>query len=255
MVVPAMNGPDDEQRTAVATFTIRFPQVDAAGIVFYPRYFEMIAHSFPWLPLEAPPYALETQFLKPNRLGDRLNLELECAADTQSWTVNGIMSGETHFTMRSVSAGDAGENVFPEAAFETEGTTIGGWSVGKDGRLLLSRSFEMVNVAIEEWFEHTLGLPFHELHVGRKTGIPTARFGTSVRKLPQQGSSVVVRIQPTRIGNRSMGFTSWIACDDEWLIRNEQVIVFVRMLDDGYELMQIPDGIRRAFARQLEGNV
>ena len=98
MVVAAMNGKDGDLRTAAATFAIRFPQVDAAGIVFYPRYFEMVASSFPWLPLNAPPYVIETQFLKPNRLGDRLHLEVEASADSRSWSVTGLMSGETHFS-------------------------------------------------------------------------------------------------------------------------------------------------------------
>ena len=143
---------------------------------------------------------------------------------------------------------------FPKTAFESDRATIGDWSVGKDGRLLLSRSFELVNVAIEEWFEDALGLPFHELHVGRRTGIPTARFRTSVQALPKAGSTVTVRIWPTKIGNRSMSFTSWIVSENESLIRNEQVIVFVRMLDGGYELMSIPDGIRRQFASRLTGS-
>ena len=235
MVVAAMNGPGDKPRTSAATFTIRFPQVDAAGIVFYPRYFEMIARCFPWLPLDAPPYVVDTQFLKPNRLGDQLNLEVEAAANSRCWSVDGMMMGETHFTMRSMPIDDLGEAGMPRYSFETASVPVGDCSVGKDGKLLLSRSFELVNVAIEEWFEDSLGLPFHELHVGRKTGIPTARFSTSVRCLPTAGSTVTVGIRPTKIGNRSMQFTSWIASDDDWLIRNDQVVVFVRMLDGDYE--------------------
>ena len=249
-----MNGPGGGRRTSTAKFTIRFPQIDAAGIVFYPRYFEMIAHSFPWLHPETTPSVIETRFLKPNRLGDQLQLEIAAAPDCSAWTINGTMSGETHFTMQSIGAAGERDHVIPEAAFETERVAIGDWSVGSDGRLQLSRSFELVNVAIEEWFEHTLGMPFQELHVGRKTGIPTVSFRTVTRKLPRAGTTVTVGIRPTKIGNRSMSFTSWITGDEGWLIQNDQVIVFVRMLDAGYELMRIPDGIKRAFAGQLEAN-
>ena len=57
--------------------TLRFPQIDPAGIMFYPRYFEIALRRFPVLPFSAPPYTLTTQFIRPNRLGDTLDLSLQ----------------------------------------------------------------------------------------------------------------------------------------------------------------------------------
>ena len=248
------NNPADRQQVASAANTIRFPQVDPAGIVFYPRYFEMVARSFPWLSLDRPPFGIETRFLKPNRLGDQLTLKVESGADCTDWSVSGVMSGDTYFSMCSTRESFTADASIAGATFETAEFTIGDWCAGANGRLQLSRSFELLNVAIEEWFEESLGLEFHALHVGRKVGIPTAQFRTSVRNLPKSGSAVTIRIRPTNIGNRSMRFTSWLVSGTEWQIRNEQVIVFVRMLDDSYELMHIPDEIRQPFSRQLDDN-
>lgn len=72
--------------------TVRFAHVDAAGIVFYPRYFEMLnelierwfaedlGHSFAEIHRErkfgTPTTGLETRFLRPSRLGDVIRFEL-----------------------------------------------------------------------------------------------------------------------------------------------------------------------------------
>jgi 4-hydroxybenzoyl-CoA thioesterase len=75
---------------------VRFAHVDAAGIVFYPRYFEMLNQVVEeWFEAElgtsfrdlhvdgsngVPAVRVETDFLRPSRLGDRLGFELSVAA-------------------------------------------------------------------------------------------------------------------------------------------------------------------------------
>ena len=76
----------------VVTQTVRFAHVDAAGIVFYPRYFELlnatveeyfareIGVGFAQMHLErklgVPTVDLAAQFSAPSRLGDNLDFEL-----------------------------------------------------------------------------------------------------------------------------------------------------------------------------------
>jgi 4-hydroxybenzoyl-CoA thioesterase len=70
---------------------IRFAHVDAAGIVFYPRYFELLnaavedwfaamGRDFATLHLDqrigTPTVALECQFIAPGRLGDPLSIDI-----------------------------------------------------------------------------------------------------------------------------------------------------------------------------------
>ncbi|WP_106373358.1 acyl-CoA thioesterase [Vreelandella songnenensis] len=75
---------------------VRFQHCDPAGIVFYPRYFEMINsvvedwfeevlhHDFNHLHVETgqgvPTVSIETQFHAPSRLGERLRFELAVEA-------------------------------------------------------------------------------------------------------------------------------------------------------------------------------
>ena len=74
-------------------FLVRFAHVDPAGIVFYPRYFEMLsAATEDWcaqsLGLDyasmhfehrcgVPTVRIESEFYKPSRLGDELTIRLQ----------------------------------------------------------------------------------------------------------------------------------------------------------------------------------
>lgn len=76
----------------VVTVPIRFQHCDPAGIVFYPRYYEMLnavvedwfeaglGLSFRQMHLDdgvgVPAVSIETRFLRPSRLGDRVDFTL-----------------------------------------------------------------------------------------------------------------------------------------------------------------------------------
>lgn len=82
-------------KTFAIEITVRFAHVDAAGIVFYPRYLEMVNEtverwfeealgvSFSELHVVrrhgAPTKRVVADFLKPSRLGDRLSFTLRLA--------------------------------------------------------------------------------------------------------------------------------------------------------------------------------
>lgn len=234
--------------------TIRFPQTDPAGIVFYPRYFELVFRHFPGLPFARPPLAIRTHFLRPNRLGDELMLECRHDPDRGDWSVTGRMNGADCFTMESrpVLPSLPADAHRPERpAFTSDAGELNSWALDQHGRLHLSRYFEFLNMAIEEWLEDVLELKFHEMHVGRKVGIPTVQFDTRVAALPAAGERLSIWIRPTEIGSRALTFTSWLVKNGRCLVQNEQVVVFVRMLADGYESIAIPDDIRSVLLEQL----
>lgn len=233
---------------------IRFPQVDPAGIVFYPRYFEMVQRAFPALPINRFPCGVKTQFLRPNRFGDRIELSLECGDTAADWLVAGRMNGEKHFSMSpiDVEAADGILVASMSAPFATAEMDVGEWCVGRDGHMHLSRYFEFLNMAIEAWFEDALDLPFAELHVGRKIGIPTVQFDTRIVSMPRLDDRVSIHIRPDRLGRRAMTFTSWLVGNGHCHVVNEQVVVFVRMLSEGHESIDIPDYIRSGFERHRD---
>jgi acyl-CoA thioesterase FadM len=250
-VVQAMTSTGSEIAADLRRVTIRFPQCDPAGIVFYPRYFEMLLRQFPDSPLARTPLAVSTRFFRSNRLGDRIGLEFN---DGDDWSYVGSMDGEPCFSMTPMrDAGRLADDAHcpDDAAFRTTDEVLGDWALDRNGRLHLSRYFEFLNMAIEEWLADTLDLPFHELHVGRSVGIPTVRFDTTVRELPPGGATVSTWIRPTKLGTKSLTFTSWFVADERCVVENEQVIVFVEMQDEGFESIEIPDYIARAFSSQL----
>ncbi len=120
------------ERGAAVTFSfsqkVLFKHCDPAGIVFYPRYFEMMndcVEAFFSDALDAPfeklhlsggvPTAqIETRFTKPSRHGDELTLNLEITR-----------TGATSMTYRMTAF--CGE----EQRFETVATLV---NVGADGR-------------------------------------------------------------------------------------------------------------------------
>ena len=245
---------DNKPQSADREVTIRFPQIDAAGIVFYPRYFEMALRHFPDCPLSSAPIAVTTEFIRPNRLGDVLELEYHYVSN-DDWSLTGRVEGRSCFRMTPKSdVKPLAENAHrpDRPAFNTGEEVLGDWALDRHGRLHLSRYFEFLNMAIEEWIEDTLDMPFHSLHVGRRVGIPTVQFDTVVTELPIGGASVSTWIRPEKLGERAMTFTSWFVADDKCVIENRQVVVFVEMQDEGYASIRIPGNIADAFAAQID---
>ncbi len=235
--------------------TIRFPHVDNAGIVFYPRYIELLHKHFPGLPIFDTPTAFSMEFRRPNRLGDKLDIVSDYEAGRREWSVTGRMRDDVYFSVGPLSpdsltatkVAPAGGNIFA-----TSDITVGEWMSDRQGSMSLSRYFETLNVAVEKWFETTLDLPFYQLHVDRRVGIPTVRFRVNCQALPKAGDTVTMLVRPVRIGGRSMTFRSWLVRDDDCLVETEQVIVFVHMQENDYETIEIPKYVRDAFAAQLE---
>lgn len=253
--MPSLSVGKRKANAQVRPVTIRFPHVDNAGIVFYPRYIELLQKHFPDLPIFTTPAAFTIEFRRPNRLGDKIEIVSDYAKGYDEWSVAGRMDSADHFTVRPLST-DAAMNPARDFAandksFATEDIRIGEWMSDRHGHMYLSRYFETFNVCVEKWFESTLDLPFYQLHVDRRVGIPTVRFQTNCRELPRTGDNVTVHFRPIRIGSRSMTSRSWMVRDGECLVETEQVIVFVQMQENGYETIEIPEYVRDAFAMQL----
>ena len=237
-----------EPRVAV----VRFAHVDAAGIVFYPRYFEIAAATFPELAPPDAPFELETEFRKATPLGTRISLAVEAATD--GWRLTGMLEQDVHFTMRyrrQRTATLGQEDHQPERpAFCSDPMPVRDWAAGPNGRLHLSRYYELVNSAVEQWFERALHTPFPRLHQ-EHASIPTVMLATRCRGLPRLEEEVRIWIRPGRIGGRSVHFDSWLVGPDGCLAQTSQVIVFAGIGPGGLHSIAIPRALRQAFAAQL----
>lgn len=97
--------------------TVRFAHVDAAGIVFYPRYFEMLngavedwfvamgldfrAMHLHWR-MGVPTVRLDCEFLAPSELGDELTVQITpTRVGTSSCTIEYLVTGGDEVRLRA----------------------------------------------------------------------------------------------------------------------------------------------------------
>ena len=244
--------------------TIRFSHIDAANVVFYPRYFELLSELFAELPFDDVPFAMQTNFIKPNYLGDEILVGFEDSRLDKSvseqetpggeWSFTGRMGGTPHFSIQSLPYEKMPLN--PAAhrpglpAFQSAPIRIARWTTDASGYLQVSRFFELANLAVEQWFAESLGLTFRDLHADRRDGIPTVRMRTHCRELPRMGDTTTMWIRPTKIGGKSLTYTSWLVREDDCLLQNEQTIVFVELHGDHFKTMRIPRDLRERLEAQ-----
>jgi 4-hydroxybenzoyl-CoA thioesterase len=127
---------------------------------------------------------------------------------------------------------------------------IAPWASDCTGYLQVSRYYELLNAAVEQWFPGTLGTSFKEFHVVNGYGMPTVVLRTRCRELPRAGESVTIWVRPTAIGGKSLTYTTWMVQDDECLLETEQVIVFIKRKGREFISMPIPDEIREGLQEQ-----
>ena len=236
------------------TVTIRFSHIDDAGIVFYPRYFEILSELFADPPFAKVPFAIQTDFLKSNSLGDELNISYESNPSSGAWAVTGRMGDAKHFSITSLSPGeselDASEHCPNQPAFQSDAMPIAPWASDCTGYLQVSRYYEFLNAAVEQWFPRTLATSFKEFHLEKGYGMPTVSLRTRCRELPRAGESVTIWIRPTEIGGKSLKYTTWLVRGDECLLETEQIIVFIKVKGREFQTMPIPGEIRERLQEQ-----
>jgi 4-hydroxybenzoyl-CoA thioesterase len=236
------------------TVSIRFSHIDDAGIVFYPRYFEILSELFADLPFTKVPFAMQTEFLKSNCLGDQLNITYENDPSSGDWAFTGRMGDAKHFLIASLprdeSELDASAHRPDRPGFQSDAMMIGPWASDCSGYLQVSRYYELLNAAVEQWFPGTLATTFKEFHVAKGYGMPTVVLRTRCRELPRAGESVTIWVRPTEIGKKSLKYTTWLVQGDECLLETEQIIVFIKRKGREFRTMPIPDEIRERLQEQ-----
>ena len=235
------------------SLTIRFSHIDGASIVFYPRYFEILSELYADLPFAKTPFAMQTNFLKPNFLGDQVDVACEGDFAPDDWAFTGRTNGKDHFSIKSLpveSVPDASAHRPDRPAFQSDAMSLAPWTTDCTGHLQVSRYFELQNAAVEQWFPRTLATSFHDFHVVKGFGMPTVEMRTRCRELPRAGETVTIWIRPTEIGEKSITYTCWLVRGDACLLQNEQVIVFVKQKKGNLQTMPIPGEMRALLQEQ-----
>ena len=241
----------DTSSSITRNFRVRFSQIDAARVIYYPRYLEIIADTFPEAAMNAAPFDVAIRFLQSNRLGDEIQMHLQSGPD--GWSVSGKMDIE-HFSV-ALTRRPEDESAQPYdgelASFETEAFKLGDWMCGPGGHLHLSRYYELISGAIERWFESSVGMTFKELHFTREFGIPTVQMDTRCYSLPQYGETVSMGLRPLSVGASAVQLTTWLAAAGNILLETRQVLVFVELDDERIRTVRIPGELRERIREQL----
>ena len=235
----------------VREFRVRFAQIDGARVIYYPRYLELIADTFPEVSLDAAPFDLAIRFARPNRLGDDIQMRL--AQTAGAWSVSGTMDDE-HFSVGLTACAERPELGASEeapASFETAEFDIRDWMCGPSGRLHLSRYYELISHTVEQWFDSSLGLTFSELHVAKDIGIPTVQMDTRCQSLPASGETVRMGLRPLSVGASAVHLKTWLSSAGKVLLETVQVIVFVNLGDKKITSIRIPDTLRNRLVEQV----
>ena len=231
-------------------FQVRFAHIDGARVIYYPRYLEIVADTFPEASMNCPPFDIAIRFMRSNRLGDTVKMVFE--GNARHWSVSGGM-GNPHFSIEVESATDTSltANSIELASFNDDERQVAGWMCGPDSRLHLSRYYELISNAIEQWFENSLGMTFHELHIAQDIGIPTVQLNTRCLRLPLAGEAVSMGIRPISVGSSSLLLNSWLICNNEALLETSQAIVFVRLHRSKIQKIRIPEALKQRMSSQL----
>lgn len=119
------------------------------------------------------------------------------------------------------------------------------------GIVFYPRYFEMLNGAVEEWFELELGVSFASLHGERRCGIPTVSLETQFLRPSRLGDLVTLRYGVEKLGGASVTLRFAILGEDgASRLEGKQVLVHTDL--DALKPRPFPDDLRAGMARFME---
>jgi len=243
---------NDDLGTWRNSHIIRFSQIDGAGIVYYPRYFEMLADSFPEPFAVSSPARFETSFYQAVRLGERLQLFAATGPVPNAFTVAGKSGGQLCFELLKTGLDSATSSAWAvNANTFVRQAEIRAWMTGAEGRMHLGRCYELTAVLMEEWFSVSLQCPFATLQSSDGALVPTVKLQTEVQELPLKGDTVQLNLVVLHIGRSSLGLGMSISRGGELLLQTRQTIVFIAFQNDQLSPVQIPSHLLATLDRQL----
>lgn len=115
------------------------------------------------------------------------------------------------------------------------------------GIVFYPRYFEMLNAAVEDWFDRGLGVDFATLHGVRRRGIPTKHLDITFSAPSRLGEEVVIEYAVASLGRASLTADIRIlGPDGSDRLSGRQVLVHVDL--DRVKPVPWPDDLRAALA-------
>ena len=120
------------------------------------------------------------------------------------------------------------------------------------GIVFYPRYFEMLNAAVEEWFETRIGVAFRELHLERGLGIPTVTLQCDFTAPSRLGEVLQVSVAPIEIGRSSCTVRYTVSHAGETRLTASAVLVCMNLKAARAEAW--PDDIRARMQADLEAS-
>jgi 4-hydroxybenzoyl-CoA thioesterase len=102
--------------------------------------------------------------------------------------------------------------------------------------------FDMINGAVEDFFEDVIGFSFHAMHMQRRLGFPIVDTRCQFLRPCHLGDRLVIELAIARLGRSSVEYAIRGRVGDEEKFRAEHKVALVSL--DTFKSMAIPDDLR-----------
>ena len=107
----------------------------------------------------------------------------------------------------------------------------------------------LFNGLVEDWVSDGLGIPYNELIMDRRIGLPTVSLHCEFRAVSRIGDEVTLGLRVEALGNRSITLALDCRAGDELRVEARTVIVSTSL--ESHRAIALPPDLRGAIERQL----
>ncbi len=118
------------------------------------------------------------------------------------------------------------------------------------GIVFYPRYFEMINEAIEDWFEE-LGYSFENMHLEHKFGVPLVHVEADFLKPSRIGDELNFTLTPVRLGRSSLVLEIVVKCEREVRLKTTGTLAYVNLSEA--RAAAWPEGFRAVMEDWLPG--
>jgi 4-hydroxybenzoyl-CoA thioesterase len=98
------------------------------------------------------------------------------------------------------------------------------------GIVFYPRYFEMLNNAVEDWFDEALGLDMATMHMDKHIGVPTVKLDVTFTAPSRLGEILTITIVPRAVGRSSCNVHLAFTCNESMRLKADMVIVCMDLI-------------------------
>ena len=120
------------------------------------------------------------------------------------------------------------------------------------GIAFFPRLVEMLNWAVEDWFDEVLGETFRQIHIDEKRGTPAVSLSVDFKSPARLGDSLVHRLRVLEIGRSSVKIEIVVTKEDETqVLVSTQTIVHCDLSGPAPRSLPLGEALRQGMERYL----